>query len=391
MMTTIIFLLILTLLVVVHEWGHFAAARKFGMKVYEFGMGFPPRAFGVYKDPETKKWHFVSGKGKSNLADTVGGENREIKDEFPSTVYSFNWLPLGGFVKIKGENGEDAKDPDSFGAKKTWQKSIVLIAGVTMNFVLAAVLLGIGFGIGIPSHVGDGVEEGATLMGDARILIQQVQPDSPAAIAELNTGDEILSLNGVAYDNAADITAAIRAEGTEAIRLTVKNTEGFRELTVTPAIMGEDEPARIGVALADVGIVKYPWYTAIPKGIVAAWHNLMGIFVGFFLLFKGLLLGQGLAFDVSGPVGIASIVGESARMGVQYLIHITAMISLSLAAINILPIPALDGGRLLFVLIEGVFKKPVPLKYEQLAHTIGFLLLMGLIIVVTVRDVAGLF
>jgi len=144
------------------------------------------------------------------------------------------------------------------------------------------------------------------------------------------------------------------------------------------------------VILADAGVVRYPWYLAIWKGIIGALVGAVNIFVAFILLIKGLILGQGLAFDVAGPVGIAVVVGESARLGVAYLINVMAMLSLSLAVINILPIPALDGGRLLFVLIERIFKKPVPLKYEQMAHTLGFLLLMVLIVVVTWRDIVGL-
>ena len=158
-----------------------------------------------------------------------------------------------------------------------------------------------------------------------------------------------------------------------------------------PAVVVAGEPVRLGVILADAALVKYPWHIAWYKGFVSASYALVGIFVSFFLLIKGLIFGQGLAFGVAGPVGIASIIGDSARLGVPYLINITAMISLSLAAMNILPISALDGGRLFFVLVEKVIGKPVPLKYEQLAHTIGFLLLLFLIVIVTFRDIMGLF
>lgn len=385
MFTVILFILILSLLVLVHEWGHFYAARKSGMKVYEFGIGFPPRAFGVYKDPKTKKWKFVSGKGKGSLQETVGGDKRE--EEFPATLYSFNWLPLGGFVKIKGENGEAGRDKDSFGYHKTWKKVVVLVAGVTMNFILAAVLLAVGFMIGLPTDVSDGVPKGATLVDEPAVMIQQVVDDSPAKEAGLTLGDKITAINGTTIVSSAQMIEAIQQSQGEVQLLLIRAEEPI-VLTLTPK--SNNGTAQIGALLAEAAVVKFPWYIAIWKGITGAWFGLINIFIGFFFLIKGLVLGQGLAFDVAGPVGIANIIGQSAKLGIHYLINITAMISLSLAAINILPIPALDGGRLLFVLIEKATGKPVPMKYEQVAHTIGFLALMLLIVVVTVRDVAGI-
>ncbi|MBT3948650.1 RIP metalloprotease RseP, partial [Candidatus Parcubacteria bacterium] len=160
---------------------------------------------------------------------------------------------------------------------------------------------------------------------------------------------------------------------------------------VIPEVFEGEQVAKIGIALADAGIIRYPWHIAIYKGFVAAIFGLINIFVAFYFLVKNLVLGQGLLFDVAGPVGIANIVGQSAKLGINYLLNVTAMLSLSLAAINILPIPALDGGRILFIIIEKIIRRPVPMKYEQLAHTIGFMLLMLLVVVVTWRDVVGLF
>lgn len=388
--TIILFILVLSVLVLVHEWGHFVTARKAGMKVYEFGIGFPPRAFGIYKDPKTKKWVFVKGKGKNKLKETVGGADRENPDEFPATLYSFNWLPLGGFVKIKGENGEDVKDKDSFGYHKTWKKVTVLVAGVVMNFILAAILLGIGFLIGLPTDVTNGLEEGAILVEPPAVLVQQVQADSAAQAAGIKFGDRVVRINDEAIESTSEMVAYVEAHQTQELSILIDRAGEELTILATPQSVSEGEPARLGVALADAAIVKFPWYVSLYKGFTAAWISLINIFLAFFFLIKGLILGQGLAFDVAGPVGIASVIGQSAKLGIHYLINVTAMISLSLAAINILPIPALDGGRLLFVLIERATGKPVPLKYEQAAHTIGFLALMLLIIVVTVRDVAGL-
>jgi len=384
-----LFILILSFLVFVHEFGHYITAKKSGMKVYEFAIGFPPRALGAYKDPKTGKWVWVVGKGKSNLKETIVGEEQE--DEFPTTLYSINWLPLGGFVRIKGENGEKSKDKNSFGHQKAWKKVIVLSAGVIMNYLTAAILLGAGFMVGLPADISVSEDPHAIMVGESSVIIQQVQPNTPAKEAGLTLGDTIQAINGQEMNNVGQVIETIQNNGTEELSLTILRGEKEEVFHITPAIQKDGEPARIGALLADAGVVRYPWYLAMYKGFVAATLGVINIAASFFFLIKGLIMGQGLAFDVAGPVGIASIIGQSARLGFSHLINVTAMISLSLAVINILPIPALDGGRILFILIEKITKKKVPLKYEQLAHTIGFGLLMLLIIVVTVRDVFGLF
>lgn len=391
MVTAIIFILILSGLVLVHEWGHFFTARMFGMKVHEFGIGFPPRAGGFYKDPKTGKWKWVSGKGKNTLAETVGGEDRAHPDEFPNVLYSLNWLPLGGFVKIKGENGEEAADKDSFGHYPAWKKLTVLLAGVVMNFILAAVLLGIGFIQGLPADSSALEDKHAIVVEAPAVMIQNIEADSPAEIAGLSFGDKILKLNGVDVVDSTSLVAFVQENGPETMNVLIDRVGVEQELELTPMVLHEGEFPRIGVSLADAGIVKYPWYIAIFKGFQAAWFSLINIFVSFYILIKGFILGQGAAFGVAGPVGIAVVVGQSAKLGMSYLLNVTAMISLSLAAINVLPIPALDGGRALFVIIEKLTGKPVPMKYEQIAHTIGFLALILLIIVVTFKDIVKLF
>lgn len=388
MFTLIIFILILSLLVFVHELGHFLAARKMGMKVHEFGIGFPPRAFGWYKNPKTGKRVWVWGSGKSNLKKTVVGEE-VIEDEFPNTFYSINWLPLGGFVKIKGENGENAKDKDSFGYHKAWKRIVVLSAGVLMNFLLAAVVLGIGFMIGLPSDVSMLEDKSAIVVGDPHVVVQQVEKDSPAERAGVEFGDQILSINNEIILQSARVSDLVQQYGEEEITLAIIRNEEKMEINMKPEAI--DGHLRIGVLLVDAAIVRYPWYISFFKGFSSAVYGVINIVLAFYILFKNLILGQGLAFEVSGPVGIAVVIGQSARLGFNYLLNVIAMISLSLAVINILPIPALDGGRILFVIIEKIFRRPAPMKYEQLAHTLGFALLMLLIIIITWRDVAGLF
>jgi len=395
MITIIAFVLVLGLLVLVHEWGHFITARKSGMKVYEFGFGFPPRAFGVYKDPSTGKWVWVwrkkaaSREQESNLSNIVGGEEKQ--EEFPATLYSFNWLPLGGFVKIKGENGEDRAEKDSFGYHPYWRKALVLVAGVTMNFLLAAVLLGFGFMIGLPADSSVIEDKHAIIVEQPLVTVQEVVEGSPADVAGMKFRDQVLKINEEEIIDSSQMIDYVSKHPDQEMNVVVSRLGEMQTVVLTPgAIEGADGP-RLGVILADAGVVRYPWHIAILKGFQFAATATVSIVIGFYLLLKGLILGQGLSFAVAGPVGIAVIVGESARLGISHLINITAMLSLSLAVINILPIPALDGGRLLFITIERVFGKRVPLRYEQMAHTIGFIALMALIVVVTWRDIVKLF
>jgi regulator of sigma E protease len=354
----VIFLVVLALLVLVHEFGHFVTARKAGMRVEEFGFGFPP-----------KIWC------------------KKIKD----TVYSINWLPLGGFVKIKGEDGDAANEPDSFGFQKAWKRVIVLVAGVVMNFLLACVLLSIGFMIGLPADFSTGTDSKAIVVSPPAVMVQYVEKGSPAEKIGIKFGDEIILINNEAMKSSQQMVGFVQTHGEEELTITVKRKDGEQTLKATPQVLkvGDTTP-RLGVMLADAGIIRYPWYISLYKGFIAAGIGLINIFIAFYILLKNLIIGKGLAFDVSGPVGIAVMVGQSARMGISYLINVTAMISLSLTAINILPIPALDGGRILFILIEKIIRRPVNRKYEQYAHMVGFALLMLLILVVTGRDILGL-
>lgn len=390
MITVIIFILILSILVVAHEFGHFITARKAGMRVYEFGLGFPPRAFGIYKDPKTGKWMIVRGKGKSSLKETVGGDGTE--EEFSNTLFSVNWLPLGGFVKIKGENGDAPNDADSFGSHKAWKRFVVIVAGVTMNVILAGVLLGIGYIIGIPTDISEGVSDNAIIRNEM-VLVQQVSEGSPAKIAGVEFGDQVISVNDEAILSADQFLNYVRTNPELEMKLVIKRKKEIKEFIMTPALLDhqDDDIPRVGLIMSDAAIVSFPWYIAIYKGFVSAGYGFVSVFAVFILVIKNLILGQGLAYEVSGPVGIASMVGASARMGINYLISTAAMLSITLAVINILPFPALDGGRALFIIIEKIIKRQVPIKYEQLAHTIGFVLLMILVVIVTAKDIFKLF
>lgn len=372
MYTLIIFIAVLAVLVLSHEAGHFIAARKSGMKVYEFGFGFPPRLFGWYKDPTTKKWVIVGRKFK--------------REESPATLYSLNLLPLGGFVSIKGEN-HDETGSDSFGAQKAWKKAITLSAGVAMNIVLAAVLLSIGLMIGLPQAV-DGIKD-ESIIQNRRLEIIQVRPDSPAAKAGVLAGDVLAQVGILEAPRLSGMQEYVNENTGKEVPVTLKRGEKTVVTTVTPELRSETGRGGIGVALAEIGTVKYPWYRAIWQGIIYTGWYIKAIVVGFGLLLKGLFTGAGAGEAVAGPVGIAVMTGEAARMGIAYLIQFTALLSLNLAVLNIIPFPALDGGRLLFLGISKAIRRPVSEKWEQIAHAIGFMLLMLLVVVVTVKDISS--
>jgi regulator of sigma E protease len=356
----------------VHEFGHFWTARKFGVKAEEFGFGFPPRAFGFYKDTNGK-WRKVIGK-------------KEVKDA-SDTVYSVNWVPLGGFVKIKGENGEGEDEPDSFAGKKPWKRAIILSAGVIMNVVLAAVLFSIGSMMGIPKAL-DGLPEDISVR-DKKIQIVEVLPESPAKEAGFRMGDILVSIEGNQFEDINEIQNYVDSNGDQELTYKIKRGDEIKTFEVTPEEMEGTDRQGVGVALVTTGLVKYPFFTAIWEGIKTTGFLLVGVVVALFGLIKGLVTGAGVGGDVAGPIGIAALTGQMADMGLVYLIQFTALLSVNLAIINFIPFPALDGGRVLFLLIEKIKGAPVKKETEAIFHNIGFILLLLLILVITFKDVAN--
>lgn len=347
----IIFIVILSLLVFVHELGHFLTAKKFGMKVEEFGFGFPPRLFGIKK-----------------------GE----------TLYSLNWIPIGGFVKVKGESGQYKDDSDSFANKPLWQRFVVLVAGVVMNFLFAAILLGIGFGIGIPSLVDQEVPVSATLENE-QIRIMSVVEGSPASLAGFESGDVLVSVDDRVFDSAVVARNYLRDSNREISIVIDRKGEVFSK-SLEPIYLDELETEGFGVGLVKTAFISYPWHEAILNGFVATGVLTWEILKAFGDLFRNLVINQEVSVDLSGPVGIAVMTGEVAALGIQHLLQFAAILSINLAIINILPFPALDGGRILFVVIEKIRRKAVDQKVEAVVHNLGFLFLMLLVVLVTYRD-----
>jgi len=376
MFTLIVFIIVLGIIVLFHEFGHFITARKSGMGVYEFGFGFPPRAIGWYKDPETKKWVSVGRKFE--------------RDQAPAIIWSINWLPIGGFVSIKGEEGSDDSS-DSFMAQKYWKKCMVTVAGVVMNIVLAVLLLGVGYMIGLPQMI-NGVSDSATIENQ-RLEIVQVIKGTPAEEAEIKNGDSIIKIGDIENPSLVVMQEYVNSHKEEEINLVLKRNGESLEKKITPMIYEDTGKGGIGVGLAELGTVSYPWYLAFYYGAIATGFYLKAIIVTFGMLIYGLFTGTAgtMAGAVAGPVGIAVMTGDVARLGISYLLQFTALLSLNLAVLNILPIPALDGGRLVFLTIGKIFGKQRGLKYEQVAHTLGFLLLMGLVVIITLKDILGFF
>ncbi|MCK4539890.1 site-2 protease family protein [Candidatus Parcubacteria bacterium] len=372
-LTIIVFLIVLSLLVFVHEMGHFWVARRFGLRPKEFGFGMPPRAFGIYKDKDGK-WKKTRG-------------SKEVKDA-GDTIYSVNWLPLGGFVSL-GEDDEATDDPNHFHNKPAWQRTLILLAGVSMNVLLAAVLISFGLMIGLPQTIGE--TDNAAKVTDRKIQIIEVLPDSIAFEAGIKANDIILSLDGGNFSNSAELQNYVDANVDNEIVYDIKRGQKELEFKLTPRIREDTKQGGIGIAIVDTGIVRYPFFQAIWNGIKITLFLTWYIIFAFYELIKGLVIGQGLSVELGGPVRIAQITGDAARMGLPYLINFSALLSINLAIINALPFPALDGGRILFIILEKIMGRPVKKELEGTIHYIGFIILMILILLVTYKDVIRLF
>jgi regulator of sigma E protease len=368
--TIIIFLIVLSILVFVHELGHFYTARKFGVKCDEFGFGFPPRLCG---------WKKVNGKRKFFW----GSEDIEkIKSE--DTVFSINYIPLGGFVKIKGEDGENKAEPDSFVAQKIWKRVVILSAGVTMNVFLTIFCLIIALMIGAPQVVD--TDDPSLQPEDAKVQIISILENSPAKQLALEAGDTIVSLDGNTVKKLVDVSGYLETKENQTVKMTIDRGGELKEYEFAPAQLKETGKPGLGVGLAVTGTVKYPWYKAMYLGFVAAYQMFLQIIVAFYTVIKNALVGQPLGVDLAGPVGIAVMTGKAAKLGFVYVLQFMAMLSMNLAIINFLPFPALDGGRVIFLLVEKIRGKAVSQKIESIVHTVGFAMLMLLFVLVTGKD-----
>ncbi|MBI2670000.1 MAG: RIP metalloprotease RseP [Candidatus Yanofskybacteria bacterium] len=356
MITLIIFIIVLSVLVFVHEFGHFIMAKRAGMKVEEFGFGFPPRAFGVKR-----------------------GE----------TIYSVNWIPFGGFVKILGEDGQELENPRSFAAAKTSTKFGVIVAGVVMNFLLAVLLLTIGNAVGLRIGL---VDEAAIRQAqNIKVQIIQVTAQSPAERAGLQALDEIVGFKVndeiMAVSNVNEVQEFIAQNAGSEITILIRNGKDLIEKKITPRVDPPPNEGALGVSLAATGLVQYPFPQSVIHGVTDS-VNILGYTVaGYATIIKNIFVTGRTGVELSGPVGIAVITGKAARSGFTYLMQFVALISINLAVLNIIPFPALDGGRLLFVGVEKLRGKPIPKKIENSINTAGFALLILLMVYITTKDI----
>lgn len=354
----IIFIATLLVLVLIHEFGHFLVAKKFGIKVLEFGFGIPPRAWG-------KK---------------IG-----------ETIYSLNWLPLGGFVRLMGEDEiskTNISDRD-FRAKSVWQRIAVVVAGVIMNLLLAwalfyIVIISQNFKIIYPTP-------------DAGVYIFKVEKDFPAEKAGIKIGEKLIAIDD---QKVSDINIArdlIKSKSETLLTLTFSDTEGKNERKVSVTPKSEDGTPLIGVVFSPVPFIEYSSFTQkLFSGITYSWDITRVTLAGLGKTLQQVVSGKfGQASkSVSGPVGLAVITNDIVSEGwtaVLPYLWFVGIISLTLAIFNVLPIPALDGGRLLFLVIEAVTHKKVKEDIEKIMHQVGFLILIGLAVLVTFSDIRKLF
>jgi regulator of sigma E protease len=368
-MTILIFFIILAILVLVHELGHFLAAKKAGIRVDEFGFGFPPRLWGFKK-----------------------GE----------TFYSINWIPFGGFVKILGENAQmEGDEPLSEGDrgrtlvdKPKFVQSGVLAAGVFFNILLAWFILSLGLWIGLPTSSG-GVPSGYELQKTQLIILDTVK-DSPASLAGLKGGEIVTYISDgskkISNPSVAEIQQFTAEHSNKKIELGILgglavNSSGERKVSITP-VATPGGKSLIGISMDEIGILKLPFLDSIWQGlrltILVSWS----IIVALWGLVYGVFQGQTeVLSSVTGPIGLVGIIGSSLSLGFSYLLNLVAVISLNLAIINFLPFPALDGGRILILGIEAVIRKPWSPKFVNAANSIGFFILLALMAILTYRDV----
>lgn len=362
MVTALIFIIVLAVLIFVHELGHFLAARASGIRVDAFKIGFGPRII-----------HWKRGE----------------------TEYGINAIPFGGFVKIHGENPDEeaVSGPDasrSFVNKPRWKQVMVLVAGVTFNFLFAWLLYTGAFLSGVTA-TSEGFEKYADNFTNERVMITYIEKDSPAEKAGFKVGD-ILVVNA-GPDPIVEVQDKISASGDKPLSLEVRRPLpiGFETIEVTPTEGLVKGKYAIGIGMQEVADLRLPFFSAIWEGLHYTLVMIRETTIGLYTFIVNIFQGTANFADVAGPIGIAGIVGDAAGLGFTYLIMITALISINLGVINLIPFPALDGGRTLFVLIEGIIRRRISMKFTNTVNLVGFALLMLLMVVVTYKDIVKIF
>lgn len=356
-LTLVVAFLSLIVLMVIHEFGHFIIAKKFGVRVDEFGIGYPPRVFG-------KK---------------IG-----------ETIYSINLLPLGAFVKIYGEEG-GVDDYRSFMNLKIWQRVLIVIGGVTAFWIAAVIIFSVVFAMGTDLPVGDQDVQGLT---NVRVSVIEVVADSPAASAGLKTGDVLLEIKSgpeiVKINKIKDFQDFTKVHAGEQVDLKVQRGDKILDdVSLSPRVSPPSGQGAVGVALERMAtlIKKYPWYQAPWQGAVYTWQTTANAVSGLYMVLTDLVSGKGApeGAEFAGPLGITVFLANAASYGPGFFLYFIGIISVFVAIFNLFPIPALDGGKLIFLLIEKIKGKPVSAKIEQSITVVFFILLISLSIFITIR------
>ncbi|KKR18716.1 MAG: Membrane-associated zinc metalloprotease [candidate division CPR2 bacterium GW2011_GWC1_41_48] len=350
MIAFLTFIFVFGILVFVHEFGHFIVAKKIGAKVEEFAFGFGPKIF------STKR-----------------GE----------TSYSINIFPLGGYVKIYGEEDDSANDPASFSSKSPLKKALVLTAGVLMNFVLAILILIFAFVIGFKPIIPD-LEKLPGVVDNQKVIIEKLDPEAPAAKSGVETDTEIVSVDDTKINNIVTLQNKIYEKKGQPVAVVFRKNGVEFEKTLTP--VKKDAMFVIGVTPREEGSIRAPWYFAPIDAVILTYNLSILTLEGFFGLLLGIIKSLTISENVTGPIGIAIIGGAVAKTGFGYLMQFIAMLSVTLGVINILPFPALDGGHLFILGYETLTKKKINPKAKQIAILVGFSLLILLMLVITWKD-----
>lgn len=362
----IVFLVVLGVLVVVHEFGHYIIAKKSGIRVDEFGFGFPPRI----------KTLFV----------------------YKGTRFTWNLIPFGGFVKIFGENSIQKTDPNfkqSFVAKRKLTQIAVLFAGPLFNFLFAWILLSSLFVFGSPAIL---TSENKDVLTNPQVSVIEIIPNSPASQSGFLIGDVIRSVvfDGVEFSVSEpdSLSQIFMDTGTQEVVVVVERGKGrVLKKNVVPEyglFDGQSSPA-LGFSVAQVGTLQLPIHKALMQGGLRTWEITKSTFTFIYSLIENIFTSEKENLgSVTGPIGIVPIVGDALKIGFSFIVVLTALISVNLAVINLLPFPALDGGRILFVIIEKIIGQPIGVKTTQIVNGVGFLILLILMFVITIRDIINL-
>ncbi len=380
LITIIAFLAVLTALVFVHELGHFWVARKSGVSVKEFSIGMPPRAIGIRK----RNNHKTGAKGLEKW-EILKGRSKEGEDEDnANTIFSISWLPIGGFVRMKGEDDAET-GPDSFSEATPGKRAAILVAGVVMNFVLAVILMSIVFGIGFPTVVES--QEERSRVDNVNLTVLSVLPGSPAERSGIKEGDYIVGTPDQSFESVRELQDFVGEFADKSVNILVSRDGKTMTIDITPEYLPKTDSVALGVALAETGIIKYGFFESIWQGTKSSVYMTRNITVALGDILKKLVSTGKVEEDIAGPIGIAVMTGKAVDIGMLAVLQFAAILSINLAIINIMPFPALDGGQLIFVIIEKLRGRPLSRKVMQYTNMVGFSLLMLLVLAVTFKDI----